>query len=289
MNDLEARIRFKNHDDRDVFVLFMNYMIKKKYEAAGGSVNNSRMDTSGARPIRHSSTKLHPGSLQLKPNSVTSQIVNPSQKDTPQLGKKNVEVDQQNDSYLFEAKPVSKISNASVNPYSDNQQQYNQHNNFNGGKSSGVWAAGGITGNTNPELYPKPPVTKYDDQSGIRTYEILSSQMKKQPNPTEILPSAMATTTQPEFIKLKTDYELLKRKYEILLEDNAQMKNRLSAIDENQRGQSLLRSELDQVKIDMNFLKSENQKLKIKNNTLIEEIGIELVMQICLTTRGMNS
>ena len=31
---IEIKIKLKSHDDRDLFILYMNYMIKKKFAAA---------------------------------------------------------------------------------------------------------------------------------------------------------------------------------------------------------------------------------------------------------------
>lgn len=251
----------------------MNYMIKKKYEAAGGSVNSSKMDISGAKSIRNSVTRPQPGALQLRPTTVASQMVANNGHDTPQLGKKNIQNDNYNDSYLFEPKPVSKLSSASGNPYNGHLPVPNPSQQFNAGKSSGVWAAGGITGDTSPPTMARSPLMRYDDQSGIQQYAVLSGQMKKQAAPTEVSPSALGSMNPADAARLKTDFELLKRKYEILLDENEQLKQQNSKPSEDQRGQQLLKSELDQAKSETNMLKSENQKLRIKNQTLMEEIG----------------
>lgn len=85
----------------------MNYMIKKKYEAAGGSLNQSRSEIHSYKSMRESLTRPTPGVPQLRPTAVESNVFVPEKGKVLQLGQKNIQNDNFNDSYLFEAKPVS--------------------------------------------------------------------------------------------------------------------------------------------------------------------------------------
>jgi hypothetical protein len=271
-------LRAKSHDDRDLLILFLNYMIKKKF------IEFSRMSQTMNNSV-HKPEKLPPSRAAREP---------------------------ENESQLFDALPMTLSGGSGPIP---KKTLENDSNNLSGIQTAGhiqpKLATSGLfqgkLGSSGSDPMPKSvhpprsnlvqglpnPYKSSDDNSELEILQGITNQLKKKATPSFVTPdeeqelirqnpdmakklSVIREEESPGLGKSSDQRILdLERQVQHMRNVNVQLEQENDMLRDKAgqglKGADLAKSHLDRALTDTNALTIENQKLRAKNKALLEE------------------